>query len=682
MSVEKNIKLYVIIVMLLFVVLLSACSKEQQTENGITYAEDDVYLNWVDDDVTHVYFDDTSITADDNNQTVIQDNQIEIYTAGTYVLEGTLTDGQVVVNTEGTGTVRLILNGASIHSTTTSAIYIKQADKTVISLEEGTENHLSDGDEYVYLNEETDEPSSALFSKDDVTINGDGNLTVEGNYNDAITSRDNLKIIGGTITVQSVDDGIVGRDLVALKDATIHIKAGGDGVKSTNDADEDKGNVILESGTLTIDSSGDGIQSENTVTVLDGVYTITSGGGSPDVIESQEMMGNGFGGMRPGSDGAPMESNPTGEGMTPPDGNTSMTPPDSNNSREEGMVPPEWGESGEEGMASPEEMIPSNGNKTTEEEASSSLSSEENTTNKNEEDTVSMKGIKATNSLTISGGTITIDANDDAIHSDTDIIINGGDIDVATGDDGIHADKDVMIASGDIVIRKSLEGIEGSNITFNNGNIDITAEDDGVNVNGGSDGAERAQFDRDQLNQETTQTQETEETGELLISGGSITVDANGDGLDSNTSITMTGGTVIVYGPTNNGNGALDYDQSFDITGGTLIAAGSAGMAQGVSSTSEQATMMMTFEETQIKGTLVEITDEDGNQIIKIEPEKDFQTIVISDNQLSEDGTYMLYTDGDERTTFEMSSMMTYVNESGVTVQQGAMQGGFRESRQ
>ena len=115
---------------------------------------------------------------------------------------------------------------------TTSAIYVKQAEKTIVSLEEGTENVLSDGAKYVYENSEEDEPNAALFSKDDLTINGSGKLVVQGNYNDGITSKDQLKITGGTIQIYSADDGIIGRDLLAVKDGTYPYEASGDGMKS------------------------------------------------------------------------------------------------------------------------------------------------------------------------------------------------------------------------------------------------------------------------------------------------------------------------------------------------------------------------------------------------------------------------------------------------------------------
>lgn len=109
----------------------------------------------------------------------------------------------------------------------------------------------------------------------------------------------------------------------------------------------------------------------------------------------------------------------------------------------------------------------------------------------------------------------------------------------------------------------------------------------------------------------------------LSIKGGNVYVNAEGDGLDSNGSISMTGGTVMVSGPTNAGNGALDYNGTFDISGGTLIAAGSAGMAQAPSDCLKQYSMHMTYPETQKAGTLLHVEDSKGNTIITFAPEKE-----------------------------------------------------------
>ncbi len=181
----------------------------------------------------------------------------------------------------------------------------------------------------------------------------------------------------------------------------------------------------------------------------------------------------------------------------------------------------------------------------------------------------------------------------------------------------------------------------------------------------------------------------------LVISGGYLSVDAQGDGLDANGSIEMSGGTVIVNGPTVNGNGPLDYDGTFIMTGGFLVAAGSAGMAQAASDTSTQYGVMMTYTQAQQAGTLVSLQDADGQSIVAFAPTKSYQSLYISSPELTKGGTYTLYSggtstgtatnglykdgsvqDGAKVVSFEISAINTWLNESGVTKARSGMMGG------
>ncbi|SDM64723.1 carbohydrate-binding domain-containing protein [Sediminibacillus halophilus] len=659
-------------------IMIAGCSNKndnktltESAQSTVNYDTEDTYTEWDEQDATNITFDDQSVDVEDgNNGVIVNDNTVEIHTSGTYVLEGSATDSQVLVDAEDEGTVRLILNGVSLESASTATIFVKQADKTVISVEEGSSNTLKDPAEYVY-EEDTDEPKAAIYSKDDLTINGSGDLTVNGNYNDGITGNDDLKIIETNIDIKAEDDGIVGRDLFAMNEALITIEAGGDGVKSSNDTDEDKANVVLESGSLTINAGGDGVQSENTVTILDGEYDITAGGGSPETIEATTEFGGGFGGQGTIPDGQEFS-----------DDNMPTERPDG----AEGMEPPAEGDSGDfEDRQPPEQAVEGEQAQVNTETA--------------EDDTPSMKGIKAENSLEIAGGIITIDASDDALHSNKELTVADGDMTLATGDDAVHADEEITITNGSIQVDKSYEGIEAESITVSDGTIHLTAEDDGFNVNGGTDQMGMQGFGENQPESEEDSTEEEadQDQGKLLIEGGYIYVDANGDGLDSNTSAEMTGGTVLVYGPTNDGNGALDYDQSFDIKGGTLIATGSSGMAQGVSDDSEQTSFLMTFPEMLEAGTTVSVEDSNGNIVAAVAPEKEFQSIVISSPDLRQGESYTLYTggelSGDETDgifqgptmeggtkvlEFSLTSTMVYLDESGETEQPSGMFGGGR----
>jgi hypothetical protein len=165
-------------------------------------------------------------------------------------------------------------------------------------------------------------------------------------------------------------------------------------------------------------------------------------------------------------------------------------------------------------------------------------------------------------------------------------------------------------------------------------------------------------------------------TSKLNINGGSITVDASGDGLDSNGSIVMTKGTVIVSGPTTNNNGALDYDGTFEISGGLLMSAGSSGMEQTTSEESTQNSIIMTYTETQKTGTVVNLEDNKGNSVGTFTPKKDYQSVVVSSPELVKDETYTLYSGETKVVEFTIASSITWLNEDGVTTSKSSNQGG------
>ncbi|RTQ95780.1 carbohydrate-binding domain-containing protein [Lysinibacillus telephonicus] len=586
----------------------------------VAYSDEDFYSEW--DNATSIKLNGDSATYEGDGGVVIDGSTITIRTSGVYEISGKLNDGQIHVNAEDEETVQLILNGVEINSSTYAPIYIENAEKTIVSLEEGTKNVLTDGEKYVYENSDDDEPNAALFSKDNLTINGSGTLIVNGNYNNGIASKDELRITGGTIQIDAVDDGLMGRDLVAVKDGNITIKAGGDGIKSTNDKDSSKALIAIEGGKFDIESANDGIQAETSLLIADGEFAITSGGGSPETIETNENNRM-----------APPGGMPSSE-MTPPaeaDLNAAATSPETQTETE--------------------------------------------TAAETEEVTGSTKGLKASVEVAIGGGSFTIDSLDDAVHSNNSITITGGDLKVATGDDGIHADTSILTKGGSINVTKSYEGIESKTITIADGEIHVNAVDDGINVGGGNDSSGR----------DFAATENTEENL-LSINGGFVYVNATGDGLDSNGSISMTDGTVIVNGPTNNNNGSLDYDQNFEISGGLLIASGSSGMAMATSEESTQNTIMMTYPETQTAGTLLHLEDSEGNTVITFAPDKDYQSVVISSPLLTKDASYTLYSggtatgsesnglfsDGDYQggtsvVDFTVSDTVTWLNETGVT---------------
>ncbi len=255
----------------------------------------------------------------------------------------------------------------------------------------------------------------------------------------------------------------------------------------------------------------------------------------------------------------------------------------------------------------------------------------------------SQKGIKADGDITILGGIVSVDATDDALHTTGSIEVKAGTLTLASGDDGVHADTSITISGGTLTVTKAYEGIESQYITVSGGTVSLTTSDDAFNIantsgttnttttsmRGGPGGGDQA------IN------------GLLTISGGTILVNAQGDGLDSNGSTTMTGGLVIVNGPTNNGNGALDTNGTFTISGGTLIAVGSSGMAEAPDSTSEQLSVLVNLDATQSAGTRVSLVNTDtGEVVMSYTPEKIFQSVVFSSPDLESGASYEFYLDG------------------------------------
>ncbi len=470
----------------------------------------------------------------------------EIRSSGTYRISGLLEDGQVVVNSDEDGIVRLIFNGVDIRSSSTAPVYIKDADKAFIVLKEDTQNYVQDGRSDI---SKPDEPNAVIFSKDDFTLWGTGSLTVTADVNDGIVSKDGLIIAGGVIDINAVDDGIRGKDYLVVRDANIVLWAAGDGLKSDNDAN-DMGYISIESGVIEIESGGDAIAAETDVMVVAGQLALLSGGGCYSQV---------------------VDSNST-------------------------------------------------------------------------------KGIKAGRDVLISGGSFLIDSSDDAIHSDGDLQINGGTLILSTDDDGIHADSDLVINGGDINILRCYEGIESADgdITLNDGTIQVLSSDDGVNVAGGGDqfggGGPGGGFPGG--GGRPGRGLPTGSNCTFYMHGGYLVVESVGDGIDINGSMVMTGGVLLIQGPTMDMNGALDYDRFFQITGGYLLAAGSSGMAQAPGTNSTQNSVLITFNTALGAGTLVHMESNTGQEIFTFAPSKRFESIAFSSLDLAQGTSYKLYYGG------------------------------------
>ncbi len=463
-------KIITLLVAVTLICILTACSSatgtsintSSQSTNGsgntsntagdtsgvihVVYDSDDEDYSWNSDETSYIVLAGDSIEFYGSGA-VVDDNQIAITSAGTYSISGTLDDGQIIVNTKDEETVKLVLNGVDITCSTSAPIYVKNAEKTVITLADGTENFITDGDSYIVEDSfiedsESIEPNAAIFSKDDLTINGSGSLTVNANYNNGIQSKDDLKITGGNITVNAVNDGIKGRDSIAVKDANITVNAGADGMQSNNDSNEEKGYVVIESGTINITAGKDGIQAETSLIISGGNIKISSGGGSANSSSNIGQEGNTWGAW----------------------GNRDMDIDTGTNADSDSST------GSAKGL-----------------KASVNITITGSTINIDSSD----DSIHSNDSLAINGGNIILASGDDGMHSDSTLEINGGELIITKSYEGIES-ATITINGGDIHITASDDGInvrggnDGSSIDGRPGqNEFIDTGDNWLYINGG-----------------------------------------------------------------------------------------------------------------------------------------------------------------------------------------------------
>ena len=225
-------------------------------------------------------------------------------------------------------------------------------------------------------------------------------------------------------------------------------------------------------------------------------------------------------------------------------------------------------------------------------------------------------------SILISGGSVSVLSRDDAVHCSGTVTVEGGTLLLSSGDDGVHADESLTVSGGSLNVAQSYEGLEARVIEIRGGTLSILASDDGLNAAGGSDGSNGfGPFGGDPFRGDSS--------AGLTVSGGVLTVNAEGDGLDSNGLLSVSGGEIYVSGPTRGGNGALDYGTEGSITGGTVIAVGSADMAENFGPSSSQGSILLAVGN-QAAGTAVSIADENGRILASCSPEKSYQSVVIS----------------------------------------------------
>lgn len=524
----------------------------------------------------------------------ISGNIITITKEGTYVLSGALSEGQIVVDAD-SAKVQLVLDNADITCASSAAIYVKNANKAFITLAEGSENILMNTAEYEAIDDNNID--AVIFSKDDLTLNGKGTLTINSEYGHGIVSKDDLKLVGGTYNITAENHALSGKDSVRIAEGTYNLTSGKDGIHSENADDDEKGFVYIASGDFTIESTGDGIDASYVVQIDDGAFDITAGGGAENATKTHNDMPGGatrdnMGGGAPGGaaqDGeAPSGDKPSGDGSDKSDSGsasgkqTGQTPPDrpdgdsfdgsrpdekasDNTGGQTAQTPPDKpGTDTSDGQKSDknsqskdiaDNTTASSASSDTGSESSSSASpdadSENNSSTSSDADSTSTEGIKSDGALYVNGGTFTINSADDSFHSNSDATINDGTYTISSGDDGIHADSALLVNGGTITVTESYEGLEGLNITINDGKIDITASDDGMNAAGGNDASgfggrggdgfkgmqapDSARKSNDTSDNTSDNTQKPDDTSDTAQTTGNITVAAQKSGSTSDT---------------------------------------------------------------------------------------------------------------------------------------------------
>ena len=449
-------------------------------------------------------------------------SEVEIRSKGIYKITGESEDVTIVVNDDNeSGTIYLLLDNVTMTNSEEPCIYVEACDKVVIQCV-GT-NTLA------YTAEENgDGLDGAVYSNDDLTVNGSGDLDVTSSMH-GIVCKDDLKFTGGTVSITADKIGVQAGDSVSLSKAVLDIDSYHDGIQIEN-SDGDS-YYYSEDSTVTVNADYDGINVGTSGDSYTGFVKIVSG--------STNIVSGG------GSD--------------------------------------------------------------------------------NSKSDTSQKGIKCRGDIIIGTNdndelTLNVSGADDAVNSKGTVYVNGGTLTLSSSDDGISAYSAIEINDGDVDITKSYEGFEAGEVTLNGGSVKINSSDDGVNTAGGTDADELVKT----------------ENGTLTINDGYIYVNASGDGLDSNGSVYVNGGTVIIEGPSDNGNAALDKgdDDSFvlSINGGTVLALGSSAKAKNFDS-GEQCSALITVSGSD--GT--KITMSDG---FEFTASKKFDCIVYSSPNLEQGKTY------------------------------------------
>jgi len=520
--------------------------------------------------------------------------------AGDYLLSGDYDTIEITATKD--SVVHLFLNNANISSSEYSAI--KKSDdsiKLIITVLDGTTNSITS----------SAESCNALHVKGQLVINGTGtlNVTASGSDVSGIKVSKTCTILDSTVNISMTKHGISAETIMS-ENASITINSSSqdakDGLHSECDFDNKKGKtydfsfdtgyVYLKNVDFLANVSGDGIQADTFVYI---------DGGNTEITATGQFV--------------PYSSaNLTTYSLTSDDFRFIKS----------GTAYQKVASDAQGSLSNRYALVQSSkGIKVGE--------IEYDTDGDDEDDAVISTGGYC---VYINDGEFTLTTSDDAIHTNCgNVIIKGGNFTINTNDDGITSDILTQIDGGTINIESSFEGIEGAYVKITGGEINIVSTDDGINA--ASDDTSISEY--------------------IIISGGTVVVDASGDGLDSNGSILISGGNVKVCGPTSNGDGALDSETGILVNGGTLVAYSSLGMVETPAKNSSQKVISYGQRSYIASGTTITLKDSAGTEIISFETNKTCGSVIISCPELQEGSSYSLYVGSQLVSTFTISSTIT-----------------------